>query len=67
MNTIQSEIVDILQTKMSSDDTGFFSNLVIYKLGQLATNMGATVTYVGGEKIPVNTYVLNTAQSGLIK
>ncbi len=65
MNKKQHEIVEILQKKMTSKNIGFFSNLVIYKLSQLATNMNATVTYVGGSKIPVNTYCLNLANSGL--
>ena len=67
MNKTQSDIVEILQKKMTSKNVGFFSNLVAYKLSQLATNMNATVTYVGGEKIPVNTYCLNLANSGFSK
>ncbi len=67
MNKKQQEIVEILQKKMTSKNIGFFSNLVAYKMSQLATNMNATVTYVGGEKIPVNTYCLNLANSGFSK
>ena len=67
MNKIQSDIVEILQKKMTNRDVGFFSNLVLYKMAQIATNMGATVTYAGGEKIPTNLYVLNLANSGFSK
>lgn len=67
MNKTQAEIVEILQKKMTSKNVGFFSNLVAYKMSQLATNMNATVSYVGGEKIPVNTYCLNLANSGFSK
>ena len=67
MNKKQQEIVEILQKKMTSKNVGFFSNLIAYKMSQIATNMNATVTYVGGDKIPVNTYCLNLANSGFSK
>ena len=67
MNATVKEIVEILQKKMSNDDVGFFANLAIYKLAQIATNMHATVTYIGGERIPVNVYALSAALSGFAK
>lgn len=67
MNTMTSDILKILQTKMTTKDEGFLLNLITYKLGQIATNMGTTVTYIGGKKIPTNIYVLNLANSGFSK
>ena len=37
------------------------------QMAQVATNMGATVSYVGGKKIPVNVYALSLATSGFSK
>ena len=67
MNATQERIVNILQKKMTNKNVGFFSNLAIYKMAQVATNMGATVSFVGGKKIPVNVYALSLATSGFSK
>lgn len=66
-NPMQERIVKILQKKMTNSNVGFFSNLAIYKMAQVATNMGATVSFVGGTKIPVNVYALSLATSGFSK
>ena len=67
MNKMTGDILSILQTKMTTKDEGFLTNLITYKLGQIATNMGTTVSYIGGKKIPTNIYVLNLAASGFSK
>lgn len=67
MNQTHARILEVLQKKMTSHNHGFFSNLVMYKLSQLASNMHATVSFAAGTKIPVNTYVLNLATSGFSK
>ena len=53
MNETHRRILDVLQKKMTNKNHGFFSNLVMYKLSQLATNMHATVSFAGGTKIPI--------------
>ena len=67
MNAVHANILDILQRRMTNKNEGFFSNLVLYKLSQMASNMHATVSFAGGSKIPVNAYVLNLAESGFSK
>jgi len=65
MNKLEEEILTIIQKKMVNKDIGFFRNMIVYKMAQAASNMKATVTYIGGKKIPVNVYALSAASSGL--
>ncbi len=67
MNKTHKRILEVLQKKMVNKNHGFFSNLVMYKLAQLSSNMHATVSFAGGKKIPTNVYVLNLATSGFSK
>ena len=67
MNPTQQRIVDVLQKKMTNKNVSFFSNLALYKMAQVASNMGATVSFVGGKKIPTNVYALSLATSGFSK
>ncbi len=67
MNSTHKRILEVLQKKMVNPNHGFFSNLVMYKLAQLSSNMHATVSFAGGKKIPTNVYVLNLATSGFSK
>ncbi len=67
MNSTHERILNVLQNKMVNSNHGFFSNLVMYKLAQLSSNMHATVSFAGGKKIPTNIYVLNLATSGFSK
>lgn len=63
----QEEIVDILCAKTGSQDKNFFRVMVAYKFAEMATNMRATVEYLGTSGIPCNMYALDLAPSGYSK
>ncbi len=66
-NKRQEELVDIMCAKTGSEDRNFFRVMVSYKFAEMATNMRATVEYLGTKGIPTNMYALDLAPSGYSK
>lgn len=63
------EILPVLQAKTENPDTSFFSVEVAYFLGKMAASQRASIIARGfsTKPIPVNTYAINLAGSGMGK
>jgi hypothetical protein len=58
------DIVNILQNKTRNRDFGFFRPMTAYFLSKMAACMRATIVTKHMGEVPVNTYVINLAESG---
>jgi len=61
------EIVNGIKTKTNVNDSHFFRIMTIYKIAQMISSMRVTVSYEGGQNLPLSIFVLALAGSGFSK